>query len=86
MLEKREVIDLIQILEDGTIQVRSRISVLEDGIELSYAYHRHCVVPGTSLDEEDSRVKDIGNLVHTEDVVSAYADKIKDIDSEVPQK
>ena len=55
-LTKETVIDKIEVLESGAIQVRSAIRVLEDGEVLSTSYHRHALSPGDDLTNEDPKV------------------------------
>jgi hypothetical protein len=75
-LIKRKVIDLIQVLEDGQIQVREATVVEEDGVQISRTYHRHVVAPGADLSGEDARVKKIAEVEHTSAVITAYNDLI----------
>jgi len=58
-LTKETVIDKIEVLESGVIQVRSAIRVLEDGAVLSSSYHRHVLQPGDNLTNEDPKVQAI---------------------------
>ena len=44
-LSKVTVVDKIEVLEKGQVQVRTATRVLEDGVELSSSYHRHVVDP-----------------------------------------
>jgi len=46
--------------------------VFRDGVEISKAYHRHVVSPGDDLSLEDSRVAEIGAVVHTLEVIAAF--------------
>jgi hypothetical protein len=55
-LIKEVVIDKIEVLESGSIQVRQAIRVLEDGEVLSQSYHRHVLSPGDDLTNESSKV------------------------------
>ena len=55
-LTKEVVIDKIEVLETGAIQVRQATRVLEDGEELSKSYHRHVLQPGDDLTNEDPKV------------------------------
>jgi len=71
-LTKEVVIDQITVLEDGTIQVREVTRIMEDGVQLSSSYHRHCVCPGDDLSKQDAKVKAIGTTVHTKAVKDAY--------------
>ena len=60
------------ILPDGQIQVRTDTVVLRDGEEISRTHHRHVVVPGASLDNEDPSVQRIGKAEHTPAKIAAY--------------
>ena len=71
-LSEDNVVDSIDVLLDGQIQVRSANRVFRDGIEISKAYHRHVVSPGDNLDNEDPRVKAIGEAMHTPEVIAAF--------------
>lgn len=64
MLEKKVTFDH-QVLEDGQIQVRRITRIMEDGKELSKAYHRHCVDPTSDLIQEDHRTKLITGVLYT---------------------
>jgi hypothetical protein len=71
-LEKVEVVDRIEVLENGCVQIRTRTSIMEDGKQISGTFHRHVVAPGDNYSKEDARVKAICAATHTADVVSAY--------------
>jgi hypothetical protein len=72
MLEKQIVVDLIETLESGIVQVRTCTRIMEDGKQISGTFHRHVVVPGADYSAEDAKVKDICAAVHTADVIAAY--------------
>jgi hypothetical protein len=71
-LTERRVIDQITVLEDGQLQVREATVIERDGVEISRLYHRHVVVPGDNLDNENSRVRAVGEVEHTAAVIAAY--------------
>jgi hypothetical protein len=71
-LEKVISVDLIEVVENGCIQVRTKISIKEDGVEISGKFHRHVVAPGDDYSQEDARVKAICAATHTQSVVDAY--------------
>ena len=50
------VIDKIEVLEDGQIQVRRADKVLRDGVEIAKTYHRSVLAPGDDLTNQDPRV------------------------------
>jgi hypothetical protein len=55
-LAKEVVIDKIEVLESGSIQIRQATRVLEDEVVLSQSYHRHVLQPGDDLTNEDPKV------------------------------
>jgi len=71
-LEKVEVVDHIEVLESGVVQVRTKTAILEDGVEISGKFHRHVVAPGDDYSAEDARVKAICAAMHTAEVIAAY--------------
>ena len=71
-IEKQNVIDKIEVLENGCVQVRAVIRIVEDGKQISGSYHRHVVAPGDDYSAEDARVQAICAATHTDDVVAAY--------------
>jgi cobalamin biosynthesis Mg chelatase CobN len=71
-LEKVEVTDKIEVLENGTIQVRCATRVLEDGVVLSSSFHRHVLHPNQDLTDECPKVVAIANATWTPEVIAAY--------------
>lgn len=71
-IEKVAIVDRIEVLENGCVQVRTRTSILEDGKQISGSYHRHVVAPGDDYSAEDGRVQAICSVVQTAEVVAAY--------------
>jgi hypothetical protein len=76
-LEKVTSVDLIEVLENGSIQVRTKTSIKEDGVELSNSFHRHVVVPGADYSKEDARVQGVCAALHNPLVVAAYQTALK---------
>lgn len=72
MLEKIEIVDRIEVIENGCIQVRTKTAIKENGVEISSKFHRHVVVPGEDYSSEDARVQAICAATHTAAVVTAY--------------
>ena len=66
MLEK------IEVVESGVIQVRTKTAIKEDGVEISSKFHRHTVVPGADYSAEDAKVQAIAASIHTPEVIAAY--------------
>ena len=72
MLEKVTVVDRIEVVESGVVQVRTKTAIMEDGKQISGTFHRHVVAPGDDYSVEDARVKAICKATHTAAVVTAY--------------
>lgn len=71
-LEKNVVVDKIEVLESGVVQVRTKTAILEDGEQISGTFHRHVVAPGDDYSAEDARVQAVCAATHTAEVVAAY--------------
>jgi hypothetical protein len=71
-LEKKVSTDLIEVLENGSVQVRTKTAIEEDGVEISSKFHRHVVAPGADYSAEDAKVQAICAAVHTLEVITAY--------------
>ena len=52
-LTEDTVIDSIDVLLDGQIQVRRADRIFRDGVEVSHTFHRHVVSTGDDLALED---------------------------------
>ena len=80
-LTKETIIDKIEVLEMGEVQVRAATRIMEDGTQLSQSYHRHVVNPSTKsggswgdtdISGEDARVQAVANATWTAEVKTAY--------------
>lgn len=71
-LEKVEIVDRIEVVENGCVQVRTKTAIMEDGKQISGTFHRHVVAPGDDYSGEDSRVQAICAAIHTPEVIAAY--------------
>ena len=71
-LEKVISVDLIEVVENGSIQVRTKTAVKEDGVEISSKFHRHVVAPGDDYSVENAKVQAICAATHTAAVIAAY--------------
>ena len=71
-IEKQVVVDKIETLENGCVQVRTATRVFDDGKLIGQSFHRHVVTPGDDYAGEDDRVQAICTATHTADVIAAY--------------
>lgn len=72
MLKKVIIVDRIEVIENGSVQVRTKTAIMEDGKQISGNFHRHVVAPGDDYSAEDARVQAIAASIHTAEVVAAY--------------
>lgn len=72
MLEKIKIVDRIEVVENGSVQVRTKTAIMEDGKQISGTFHRHVVAPGDDYSGEDTRVQGVCAALHTAEVVAAY--------------
>ena len=80
-LTKEIIVDKIEVLEMGQVQVRTATRVKEDGAVLSSSFHRHVVEPSTKasgswadtdISGEDARVQAIATATWTDAVKTAW--------------
>jgi hypothetical protein len=77
-LEKVISEDKIEVVgEYRSVQVRTRTAVVEDGVELSAAFHRHSLHAGQDYSNESTEVQAICAAVHTPEVIAAYQEHIE---------
>ena len=84
-ITKETVVDKIEVLEMGQVQVRTATKIVEDGTELNRSFHRHTVMPSikngetwedTDISSEDARVQAICTATWTDAVKTAYQEMV----------
>ena len=71
-LSKIVTVDRIEVVENGSVQVRTKTAIMEDGKQISSTFHRHVVAPGADYSGQDAKVQSICASIHTAEVVAAY--------------
>ena len=71
-LEKNTIIDRIEIVENGTVQIRQATILTEDGNQIARTFHRWCIAPGEDYSAQEQQVQDICKVAHTPEVIAAY--------------
>lgn len=74
-LSKQLVIDKIEILEDGVIQVRRSRRIYDDQDLIAEQYIRSLLKPGDDVSNLPHRLQAICNVVWTPQVIAAYQAK-----------
>ena len=71
-ITKEIIVDKIEVVNNGCVQVRTATLIKENGTVIAKDYHRYVVAPGNNYSAEDARVQAICAATHTADVVAAY--------------
>ena len=73
-LEKVITQDKIEIVGAyKAVQVRTKTAIMDDGLEISSAFSRKVISAGDDYSNESAEVRAICSLVHTDEVVAAFA-------------
>lgn len=84
-IAEKNIIDVIEVLENNTIQIRNANIIEKDGVEIARTYHRHVINPLDDITNEDAKVQIIANAIWTDEVINTYKAsivKLEPIDSE----
>ena len=57
------------------IQERAKTSIMEDGKELSYSYHRRVLAPDMDVSSESDEIKGMSAALWSDEVKAAWAAK-----------
>jgi len=71
-LDKQTKIDRIEVIENGTVQVRQATIITDNGNQVSRTFHRWCIAPGEDYSTQEQQVQDICKVAHTSEVIAAY--------------
>ena len=61
------------------INVRTKTSIMEDGAEISYKYHRRVLQPDADISAESDELKALAGALWTDEVKKAYEDSKKEV-------
>ena len=71
-LTETKVIDKIEVVENGILQVREATRVSRDGEQIAQTYHRWVFVPGSDVSSMPENVQAIAAAAWTPEVIAAY--------------
>jgi len=78
MITKETIIESIEILQDGTVQIGEKTRYMEDGVILSESNSdRRTIEPGGNVTKENKEVQNIVSLVQTPERISVHDAKKK---------
>jgi len=73
-LEKKQTYDYEVRGEYKCIQERCKTSIMEDGVEISYSYHRKSFMPDADVSGESSELRALSSALWTDEIKKAYED------------
>lgn len=71
-LTEQIVIDKIEVMENGTLQVREATRIIKDGEQIAQTYHRWSFAPGSDISVQHDNVQAIAAAAWTPEVIAAY--------------
>ena len=72
-LASSTVIDKVETMQDGTLQIRQAEIITKNGVEIARNFHRWVRHPGdTAAQSDPAPVPAIASAVWTQEVVAAY--------------
>jgi hypothetical protein len=77
VLTETKVIDKIEVVENGTIQVRESTRIMKDGEQIAQTYHRWSFAPASDVSAMPNNVQAIAQAVWTPEVIAAYEAQLK---------
>ena len=72
MLTENKLIDKIEVVENGTLQVREATRILKDGEQIAQTYHRWSFAPGSDVSSMPANVQAIAQAAWTPEIIAAY--------------
>ena len=60
------------------INVRTKTSIMEDGAEISYKYHRKVLTPDMDVSGESAEIQALAGVLWSAEIKKAWADKLKE--------
>jgi hypothetical protein len=71
-LTEIKVIDKIEVVGNGAVQVREATRILKDGEQIAQTFHRWSFAPGSDVSGMPENVQAVAQAVWTPEVIAAY--------------
>jgi hypothetical protein len=73
MITTKLTLDLIEVMQNDVIRVRIKTSIVSNDVQIAESFEHRVIAPGNDYSAEDSKVQGIAAVVHTPEVIAAYA-------------
>jgi len=71
-LTETKLIDKIEVVENGIVQVREATRIMKDDVQIAQTYRRWSLTPGQDVSNQASNVQAVANAAWTPEVIAAY--------------
>jgi hypothetical protein len=71
-LTERTTTDLIEVLENGCLQIREANIVERDGVAIAKTFHRYVLSPGDDVSTKEQKIQNIAAAVWTPEILQAW--------------
>ena len=71
-LTENKIIDKIEVVENGIVQVREATRISRDGEQIAQTYHRWTLAPGQDVSDQPANVQSICQAAWTPEIIAAY--------------
>ena len=71
-IQKQTTIDMVEVTENNTVQLRIKTVVLENGKQIGGTTTARVIYPGNDYSAENDRTRAICAAVHTPEAIAAY--------------
>ncbi|MDH5561888.1 MAG: hypothetical protein OEY59_13645 [Deltaproteobacteria bacterium] len=74
MLEKIKTVNKIEVLPDNLfqIQIRYKLAIMEDGVEIQSSIEREVITPGQDMTAKAAEIQAVAGAVWTPAVIDAW--------------
>jgi hypothetical protein len=73
-----KLIDKIEVVGVGHVQVREATKIMKDGEQIAETYHRWTLTPGQDVSDQPANVQSICQAAWTPEIIAAYQAKIEE--------
>jgi hypothetical protein len=74
-LTEKKIIDLIEVLENGCLQIREANIVERDGVAIAKTFHRYVLSPGDDVSGKEEKIQNIAAAVWTPEILQSYSNQ-----------
>lgn len=74
-LTERTIVDLVEVLSTGQLQVREANLIEKDGTVVAKNFHRYVLNPGDDVSGKEEKIQNIAAVVWTPEILQFWQSK-----------